>query len=348
MNVLIVGNMGYVGPVLVRHLRQRMPGARITGFDSGYFAHCLTTPTGLPEVMVDTQHFGDLRAFPEEIFSAIDSVILLAGLSNDPIGNRFEGLTHDINSLGSEKLARAARAAGVRNFVFASSCSVYGLAEDGARTERSEVNPLTPYAKSKVYMEDVLGGLAGDDFVVTCLRFATACGMSERLRLDLVLNDFVASAITCRKITVLSDGTPWRPLIHVKDMARAIEWAIIRDGGDGFMALNTGGDGWNCQVRDLAFAVSEMVPGTEVSINNNAQPDSRSYRVDFSAFRGAAPDHQPLVGLEDAILDLKEGLESIGFADKDFRNASLIRLNVLTALTEAGTLTDRLTWAKRN
>ena len=164
--------------------------------------------------------------------------------------------------------------AGVKRVVFASSCSMYGYAEGGPRKESDPLNPLTAYAKSKVATEEALEGMPAGDAVVTSLRFSTACGMSDRLRLDLVLNDFVACALASKEITVLSDGTPWRPLIEVRDMARAIEWALTRnrDGAGRYVAVNVGSNRWNYQVRDLAEAVARAVPGTKVSINTAAPP----------------------------------------------------------------------------
>src|SRR3546814_6612490 len=164
--------------------------------------------------------------------------------------------------------------------------------------------------------------------VVTALRFATACGFSSRLRLDLVLNDFVASALATGRIEVLSDGTPWRPLIHVADMARALEWAITRPASaeDRFLAVNVGTEAGNVQIAALAEAVRAEIPGTAVEINRRAQPDKRSYRVDFSRYRALAPDHQPLVGLEPAVRDLQEGLLAIGFRAADFRSSPFMRL----------------------
>ena len=234
----------------------------------------------------------------------------------------------------------------MRSFVFASSCSVYGEADDRARTEQSEVNPLTAYARSKVLTEIALKPLAGADFKVSCLRFATACGMSDRLRLDLVLNDFVACAISTRRITVLSDGTPWRPLINVTDMARAIEWALerpISDGGE-FLVVNVGSDGWNYQVHELATAVAAAVPGTEVSINRDALPDKRSYRVNFSLFKTLAPAHQPQADLVRTVEGLRQGLEAMNFRNPDFRCSSFMRLRVIADLIERGLLSETLTW----
>jgi len=295
MRILITGNMGYVGPVLVRHLRNVMPRAYLAGYDSGFFAHCLTS-NELPERLLDAQRFGDVRAISAADLDGFDAVVHLAAVSNDPMGNRFTAVTEAINHRASVAVAQAAAAAKVKNFVFASSCSVYGAARDGrARSEADQLNPLTAYARSKIATEDSLRQLDLNGMVTTSLRFATACGMSDRLRLDLVLNDFVACALSTGQITVLSDGTPWRPLIEVRDMARAIEWALSRrdDAGGSFLALNAGSDNWNYQVKDLAEAVAVAVPGTAVSINTAAQPDGRSYKVDFGLFRKLAPDHQP-------------------------------------------------------
>ena len=214
------------------------------------------------------------------------------------------------------------------------------------RLAADEVNPLTAYARSKVATERGLAGMNTGGMTITCLRFATACGMSDRLRLDLVLNDFVACAITTGEISVLSNGTPWRPLIDVSDMARAIEWAIGRDpsAGGEILSVNAGSDTWNYQVKDLAEAVAAAVPGTGVSINRQAPPDKRSYRVDFSLFQRLAPEHQPRITLGDSIGRLNRGLENMGFADGNFRNSSLIRLKTLDKLISGGMLWPSLRW----
>ena len=221
MQVLITGNMGYVGSVLVRHLRERFFDAKLVGYDSGYFAHCLTASDTLPECVLNRQIFGDVRKFSKDYLKGVDAVVHLAAISNDPMGNRFESVTEEINYLAGVEIAKLALEAGVQKFVFASSCSVYGAAEGGPRREADPLNPLTAYARSKIATEQALSKWDSGPMTITALRFATACGMSERLRLDLVLNDFVACALSSGKISVLSDGTPWRPLIDVKDMARA-------------------------------------------------------------------------------------------------------------------------------
>jgi nucleoside-diphosphate-sugar epimerase len=348
MKILITGNMGYIGPSVVNQLRASYPDAKLIGFDIGYFGNCITGAEVLPECRVDVQYFGDVRIFPTEILNGVNAIVHLAGISNDPIGNRFEEVTFDINHRASIALAKKAKEKGVKSFTFASSCSLYGSAEDSPRTEKSPLSPLTAYAKSKALTERDLEPLAKNGFKVTCLRFSTACGWSDRLRLDLVLNDFVANAVASRRITILSDGTPWRPLINVKDMARAIDWAISRDASNEgeFLAVNVGSDEWNYQVKDLAEAVAKVIPNVEVSINKDAQPDRRSYRVNFGLFRNLAPAHQPTVDLIESIKEVKNGLESMGFIDGDFRNSKYMRLKVLTELQEKGLLNQRLQWIK--
>lgn len=338
--------MGYIGPVLYKELKRSFPDAEMIGYDSGYFAHCLTNAHYLPECHIDRQIYGDLRDFPFDILDDIDAVIHLAAISNDPMGNSYEDVTVAINDHASKAIAENAKQRGVKTFVFASSCSMYGEATGDARKETDSLNPLTAYARSKVAMEKALETLADDSFTVTSLRFSTACGMSSRLRLDLVINDFVAGAISSGEITVLSDGSPWRPLVHVKDMSRAMAWALERDqeNGGNFLATNVGSDEWNYQVKDLANAVAELIPGTTVTINTEAQPDKRSYRVDFSQYRRIAPDHQPLMTLESTILELKSGLESMKFSDENFRQSEYMRLKVLEAHLQADRLDAELRW----
>jgi nucleoside-diphosphate-sugar epimerase len=348
MKILVTGNTGYIGPSVIARLRQSRPDATLVGLDKGYFAHCLTNAEFLPECRADMQYFADVRRLPAEVLQGVDAVVHLAAISNDPMGKTFEEVTYDINFRASVELARRAKAAGAKSFVFASSCSMYGQADDAPRTETSPLNPLTAYAKSKVMTEVELQKLADRNFTITCLRFATACGMSDRLRLDLVVNDFVACAVASKNITILSDGTPWRPLIHVKDMARAFDWAIGRDKAHGdFLAINVGSNGWNYQVKDLAEAVAKIVPGVKVSVNKNAPPDNRSYRVDFSMFEKLAPKHQPQVDLLTAIAELREGFQDMGFNDPNFRNSRYMRLEVLRRLREKGILDDKLEWTGR-
>jgi len=345
MKILVTGNMGYIGPSVLSRMRQTRPQSTLIGFDKGYFAHCLTNANLLPECRTDVQYFGDVRHPVQDALKGVDTVMHLAAISNDPMGKTYEDVTFDVNFRASVDLAKQAKLAGAKAFIFASSCSMYGLADDTPRKETSPLNPLTAYAKSKVRTEVELEKLADKDFTVTCLRFATACGMSERLRLDLVLNDFVACAVTSGNITILSDGTPWRPLIHIKDMARAFDWAAGRDKSLGdFLAVNVGSNVWNYQVKRLAEAVAEIIPNVNISINKDAPPDSRSYRVDFALYERLAPKHQPEVGLLDAVRELKEGLQAMDFSDPNFRGSKYMRLEVLKGLREKGLLDGNLEW----
>ena len=332
MNILIVGNLGYIGPMVVKHFKTNHPKAFLAGYDIGYFIQNYTNNGVIGDTLLDRQYFGDVRKFDDKVLEGFDAVIYLAAISNDPMGNVYEKPTLDINFNAAIDIAQKAKQKGVKHFVFASSCSVYGSADTAPRIETSELNPLTAYARSKVNAEEGLESLAGPGFQITCLRFATACGYSDRLRLDLVLNDFVASAIVDKKITILSDGTPWRPLIHIKDMARAMDWAIQRKEGGNFLIVNTGSNQWNYQVKELAAAVQKIFTGVEVSINTNAQPDKRSYKVSFNLYEKLAPDHQPQISLPDAVEDLKNGLLSMHFNDPDFRQSQLIRLKAIQKL----------------
>jgi nucleoside-diphosphate-sugar epimerase len=336
--------MGYVGPEVAKYLRMRRPQAVLHGLDNAYFAHCLTGASVLPERYLDEQFYGDVRDLRLDL-KGYDAVIQLAAISNDPMGNQFETVTFDINQKTTTSIAEAAADAGVKNFVFASSCSVYGVAEGPPRKETDPLNPITAYAKSKIGAERELSAIDAD-MVITCLRFATACGMSDRLRLDLVLNDFVACALSRGQISVLSDGTPWRPLIDVADMARAIDWAIDRQPGTGgrYLAVNAGSDDRNYQVKDLANAVARSVPGTDVSINTSAPADSRSYKVDFGLYRSLAPDHQPVVSLDQSIQNLISGLQKMKFNDAEFRSSNLMRLRVLQDHIDHRRLSKALQW----
>lgn len=349
LKILITGNLGYVGPAVVRELRERHQDAWIQGFDDAYYAHCLTNARSLPERYLDQQSYGDVRSIDGSLLAGFDVVVHLAAVSNDPMGTTFAAVTKAINETASVELAKLARDNGVGHFVFASSCSVYGVALGGPRVEDDPLNPITEYAASKIGTEKALEALDGD-MIVTCLRFATACGMSPRLRLDLVLNDFVACALSTSEITVLSDGSPWRPLIDTGDMARAISWAArrsLKNGGQ-YLVVNAGANTANYQVRDLAMAVARAVPGTSVSINTEAPADSRSYRVDFSRYAALAPDHQPTRSLEQSILELVTGLRGMGFADAEFRRSHMIRLRVLQDHIQTGRLDDRLNWQNLN
>jgi nucleoside-diphosphate-sugar epimerase len=235
---------------------------------------------------------------------------------------------------------------GVKSFVYASSCSMYGLADDTERKEGDKLNPLTAYARSKVMAEAELEPLASEDFTITCHRFATACGWTNRLRLDLVLNDFVAGALVNKEISILSDGTPWRPMINTLDMARAIDWGVKRPQSKGgkFLAVNTGSNAWNNQIIDLANAIGSVIPGVKISVNPDAPPDKRSYRANFDLFKSLAPEAQPQEDLISTVKDIKDNLVTMQFNDPDYRNSQLIRLKVINRLKERGYLNKNLEW----
>ncbi|MCB2117115.1 MAG: SDR family oxidoreductase [Rhodobacteraceae bacterium] len=341
MKILLIGHRGYIGPVAAQHLARALPGAEVHGIDANWFKG--SEASGFPEAAFASQRQADVRDLGPADFAGFDAVVALAAVSNDPIGKEFEDATADINSAAVLKAATAARDAGVKRFVFASSCSMYGAGSDSFRKETDTLNPLTAYAKSKVATEEGLAPLATGDFMVTSLRFATACGASPMLRLDLVLNDFVATALRTGKIEVLSDGSPWRPLIHVEDMARAIEWGVSRT-GDKFVAVNVGSQAWTWQVGQLARDVAEVLGGVAVEINTAAQPDKRSYRVDFSRFQALAPNHQPQKDFATAVRELAEEVRAIDFAGAQVRESRFIRLNILRGHVSAGRLDGALRW----
>lgn len=346
MKIMVTGNLGYVGPPLISQLRHSYPDSTIVGMDLGIFSHCLTGGQVFPETNIDHQIYKDVREVNQSDLKGFSAVVHLAAISNDPMGNFFEKITHEINFLSSIRIAEMAKLAGVKNFVFASSCSVYGEASNTAKKETDELNPLTAYAKSKIDTEQKVANFACDDFIITCLRFGTACGFSARTRLDLVVNDFVAGAIANGVINILSDGSPWRPLIHVADMARAIDWGVSRemDNGGAMLVVNTGCNEWNYQVKDLAVAVANEIPNTNIEINLKAPPDKRSYRVDFTKFKKLAPEHQPRVSLKETVRGLRDGLKGMGFSDTNFRKSGLMRLNILNGHIKAGRMSENLKW----
>lgn len=349
LKILITGYLGYVGSAVVKEIRKQFPEATLIGFDTGYFG---TSITGikLPELYLDEQYFGDIRSFPSILLDGVDMVVHLAAISNDPIGKLFEATTWDINCKSSCELAHKAATAGVKRFVFASSCSVYGFAEnDSFLHEDSTKNPLTSYAKSKLKTEEFLTEYSKDtDMKIICLRFATACGMSDRLRLDLVVNDFVASAITKGKINILSDGKPWRPVICIKDMGKAICWGLKRNDDNHFIIVNAGYDQDNYNVLELAELVKQQTYDrykTEIILNKNAQPDKRSYRVNFGKFTAMSGFDMASTSINDTIRELVIGIENLNLTP-NYSNGNLIRLNQIENLREIGFLDKDLYWKR--
>ena len=282
MRVLVTGHQGYLGTVMVPILQAA--GHDVTGLDSGYFEECVLgkEPLDPPTIRVD------LRDVAIEHLMGFDAVVHLAALSNDPLGALAPEITYDINHHASVRLARLAKAAGVRRFLYASTCSVYGSAGDALVTEDAPLRPLTPYAESKVRVEDDVAAIADESFSPVFLRNATAFGFSPRLRADIVLNNLVGHAVLTGKVRVLSDGTPWRPLVHARDIAAAFLTALEAPQDKMHCrAFNVGTETNNLTVAEIAQSVVDVVPGSELLITGESGPDPRSYRVDFSAFREA-------------------------------------------------------------
>ncbi len=350
MNYLITGNLGYIGPILSKFLKNKNKNCIITGYDNGYFLNCpIAAEIDNERPYVDVQVFGDVRD-KEKIIPYIekaDHIIHLAAISNDPMGEEFEKVTKEINQDASIFIAKEAIRTKSKSFVFASSCSVYGEGSNSARSEIDNVNPLTAYARSKIGTEEALKELENKfSSKITCLRFATACGSSPNLRLDLVLNDFVATALNTNSIEILSDGSPWRPLIDVEDMCRAIFWACHRGNGSDKEIINIGSPNWNYQIKDLAQAVKDMLGNkVQLKINTNAIPDKRSYRVSFDKFYDLAPfDLTPQISLQESVNRMISSLvpykERLSRKDR----GHLIRLNILKNLKDRKILSENLCW----
>jgi nucleoside-diphosphate-sugar epimerase len=301
VKILVTGNLGYVGSVVTADLTEH--GHHVAGYDAGLFAPCLIDEPAPPA----EQRIGDTRTFEPDALAGIDAVVHLAALSNDPLGELDPALTDRINVGGLRRVAEAAKAAGIRRFVFASSCSLYGKS-DGARLldETCAQNPLTAYARSKVDGERALFALADERFRPIALRFSTAYGWSPRLRLDLVVNNLVASGLATGVIALESDGTPWRPLVHVRDMSQAIRLALESDvARSGATAYNVGAESENYQIRTIATAVAHALGGLPVTMKSAAESgDQRSYNVTFARFRQAFPAFAPAWNLDRGVAEL--------------------------------------------
>ena len=346
MRILITGNLGYIGPELGKGIKNYFLDSYLTGIDMGLFIQCLTTDKRVGDTYFDEQKYLDIRDVVLDDVKNTDIVVSLAAVSNDPIGNDFEVATKQINYEANCKLANLCAQAGVQKFIFASSCSMYGAAGDNAKTENDPTDPLTAYAKSKIGVENTLKKtLLNSQMKLIFLRFATACGVSDRLRLDLVLNDFVASAIKYKNITILSDGSPWRPLIDVKDMTNAIIWAIQHKFKDNNpLSINIGNNEWNFNVKKLATSVAEQIKGTKIDLNLNAPKDSRSYKVDFSLYKSLAGDFYPKQNLCESIESLAKQIYQIDLPEISFRESNFIRLNHLKNLLAKKKVDNKLRW----
>ncbi len=339
MRVLVTGHLGYLGSVMVPILQSA--GHEVVGLDTGFFADRLhgPAPAAIPE------HRVDLREVERKHVEGVDAVCHLAALSNDPVGDLEPQHTHDINHHASSRLAALAKDAGVTRFCYASSCSVYGASDtDALVDERAPMAPVTAYAESKVAVEGDLSALADGVFSPVSLRNATAYGWSPRLRSDIVLNDLVASAVLTGTVRVLSDGTPWRPLVHAEDIAGAFLAALesprdpIHD-----QAFNIGDERDNHQVRGLAAIVAEAVPGSTVEITGETGSDPRSYRVSFAKVREHLPAFRPQWDAAAGATQLYERFTELGLDDDAYRGR-FKRLPALKGLQESGQLDDSLRW----
>src|SRR5215210_4497194 len=285
MRILVAGDRGYIGAVLVPFLRAE--GHEVEGLDAGLYEGC--DFLGGPERIARAPR--DIRDVRPDELGGYDAVVCLAALSNDPLGHLNPATTYSVNLDGTLQLAKAAKAAGVERFAFASSCSLYGAAGSTAVDENAPMHPVTAYGETKALAERELSALAGDGFSPIFLRNATAYGASPRLRLDIVVNNLTGVAVTTGKVRLESDGTPWRPLVHVEDISAACAAAIqapravVHD-----QAFNVGRAEDNLQVRDIAQLVSAAVPGAKISLAPGAGPDRRDYRVDFSKLADTFPD----------------------------------------------------------
>jgi nucleoside-diphosphate-sugar epimerase len=288
MRILVTGHDGYIGGALVPMLQER--GHEVVGLDSRLFAGCALGPEP-PEVAGSTT---DIRDVTPAHFEGVDAVMHLAGISNDPLGDLRPETTYDINHIGAIRVAEAAKAAGVERYVFSSSCSLYGAHGDAPIDESAEFNPVTPYGDSKVLAERDLIAMADDDFSPTFLRNATAFGVSERVRGDLVVNNLVGLAVSTGKVLMKSDGSPWRPLVHIEDISLAFIAAVEAPREAVHLeAFNIGRTQENYRVREVAEIVADVVPGTELAFAENAGPDKRNYRVDCDKAANVLPGFEP-------------------------------------------------------
>lgn len=339
MKVLVTGHRGYIGTVMVPMLLDE--GFDVVGLDTDLYRYCTY---GDPPLEVPTL-LKDVRDITTADMKDVYAVVHLAALSNDPLGNLNPDLTYDINHKATVRTAEAAREAGVERFVFASSCSMYGKAGEDVLDETAQFNPVTPYAKSKVYVERDVSQMATDEFSPVFMRNATAYGVSPRIRFDLVINNLVAWAMTTGRILMKSDGTPWRPLVHIEDISQAVICALKAPRETVHnLAVNVGSNEENYQMRELAAFVKDVVPQCEIDYAEDAGPDTRSYRVNFDKIHSVFPDFELKWNAKQGVQQCYDSYREYGLNKDDYEGVKYKRIAHIENLIKEGRLDLNLRW----
>ncbi len=343
MRVMITGHSGYIGPVMTRLFHRA--GHQVVGFDTGYFRDLMEDAAD--EYIPDTEIRGDIRDIDQGAFRGIEAVVHLAALSNDPIGDIVATKTEDINAGGTARAGAMAKKAGVRRFVMASSCSLYGKAADSLSPldETARLAPASAYARSKVAGEAALTELADGKFEPILLRNATAYGVSPRMRLDLVLGNLMAYGYATGVIRVLSDGTPWRPMVHIEDISRAALAAVEAPIGSlAHRVFNVGGRDGNYTVRQIAEVAAKVLPDCRIEISAEAGNDPRSYRVDFTRVLNELPGFNPQWTLERGAVELYDWMRRHDADLSRLLGENYIRLRRIQALREGNRIDADFRW----